>query len=110
MMQITEKQFNQQVCDLARLMGWRVFKTWPPRSASNYATLVAGFPDLVMVRPPDLIFAELKAEKGRLTAIQQEWLGDLMQIPLAQVFVWRPSDWEAIVIILEVKDEPVGTE
>jgi len=83
---ITEKQFEGQVKDLAKIYGWMYYHTW--RSIHS----PAGFPDCLMVRPPRLIFAELKSEKGVVSPKQQEWLDILKQIPSAEVFLWRADD------------------
>lgn len=92
---ITEKQFQQQVIDLARLCGFRVYHTWLSiRSA-------AGFPDLVLARPPRLIFAELKSDRGALTPAQHDWLTALRCCAGVEVYVWRPADWEQIVAVLQ---------
>jgi len=96
---IKESEFEGQVRQLARLYGWLCYHTW--RSIHS----PAGFPDLVLVRadarPGDarLIFAELKTARGKLTAAQQQWLEALRQTP-AEVYVWRPDDWDAIVACL----------
>jgi type IV secretory pathway protease TraF len=91
---LTEKQFAQMVVDLARILGWTCYRTWlSVRSPS-------GFPDLVLVRPPRLIFTELKSERGRLTEAQEVWLKLLRQVPGIEVHVWRPSDWESILAVL----------
>jgi len=92
---ITEKQFSQQVVDLGHLYGWLIYRTW--RSIHS----PAGFPDLVMVRPPRLIFAELKSEKGKLTSVQEEWLARLGMLSACEVFLWRPDDFEDIVEVLK---------
>ncbi len=68
---ITEKAFESQVKSLAKIFGWRYYHTW--RSFHS----PAGFPDVVMVRPPRLVFAELKSEKGKTTPEQEGWLEDL---------------------------------
>jgi hypothetical protein len=92
---VTEKQFQAQVLDLARLLGWRVYHPWlSVRSA-------AGFPDLVLCRPPRLILAELKTARGRLSPAQEEWLAALRACPGVEVHVWRPMDWDAIIRVLE---------
>jgi hypothetical protein len=90
---ITEKQFTQQVIELAQLFGWRVYHTWlSVKSAS-------GFPDLCLVRGNRLIFAELKSDRGVLTSAQKEWLEALKQTS-AEVYLWRPSDFDMIVELL----------
>jgi hypothetical protein len=43
---ITEKQFTGQVVQLARMLGWRVYHPWLSVHSA------AGFPDLVLCRPP----------------------------------------------------------
>jgi hypothetical protein len=90
---ITEKQFEAQVRQLAHLYGWLCYHTW--RSIHS----PAGFPDLVLVRGSRLVFAELKTARGKLTAAQQQWLEALRQTA-AEVYVWRPDDWDAIVACL----------
>jgi hypothetical protein len=45
----------------------------------------------VFVRPPEIFYAELKTEKGRLTAHQRAWLKVLEECG-QEVHVWRPSD------------------
>lgn len=96
---ISEKDFRQQVIDLAKLLGWRVYFTW------NSLHSPAGFPDLVLVHEErgQLIFAELKSEKGKTTPAQLEWLTALKRV-CKQVYLWRPSDFEQIQRILEGKE------
>ena len=57
---MSEKEFQAQVVQAARMLRWMVsHMTLPQRSEP-------GVPDLLLVRPPRVIFAELKSEKGRL--------------------------------------------
>jgi hypothetical protein len=91
---LSEKAFSQTVTDLARLLGWACYRTWLSVRSP------AGFPDLVLVRPPRLIFAELKSEKGRLTEAQRAWIELLAQVPAVETYVWRPSDWPTILAVL----------
>ena len=74
----TEAQFQEAVVELAHLYGWRVAHFRAARTAhGGWRTPVAadgaGFVDLILVRDR-VLFVELKAEKGRLTVPQQEWL------------------------------------
>ncbi len=94
----SESAFQQAVLDLAALTGWRAYHTHNSRHSA------AGFPDLVLVRPPRLIFAELKTEKGRASVHQAVWLDDLGAVaedcePI-EVHLWRPSNWPDITTIL----------
>ena len=84
-MSLTERDFSQQVIELARLRGWKVYHTW----SSIHSP--AGFPDLVLTRKGRLIFAELKSDKGKLTPAQEEWLASLRETA-ARVYEWRPTD------------------
>ena len=44
------------------------------------------------MRPPEVLFVELKTEKGKLSA-SQRWLEELSQrLALAGYYLWRPSD------------------
>ena len=92
---VTEKDFQQQVVTLARVCGWRVYYTTDSRRSPF------GFPDLCMVRPPRLLYAELKTMRGRLTPQQIEWLDDLRRVTGVEVRQWKPSDWDEIVAVLE---------
>ncbi len=100
-LEITEKQFEAQIKDLAKTFGWLYYHTW--RSIHS----PAGFPDSVLVRPPRLIFAELKSEKGKLSPSQGEWIDVLSACRfseenpiLIEVYLWRPSDFDEIVEVL----------
>lgn len=112
---LTEKQFSQQVVDLARLLGWRCYFSWTSLHSP------AGFPDLVLVRrrpAPRLILAELKTDTGKTTPEQDAWLEDLeavaaaTEVPLdmggrrvaLETHVWRPRDFDAIARILARED------
>lgn len=89
----SEASFQRQVVALATLYGWRWYHVPDSRRC------VAGFPDLVLVRRPHVIFAELKRENGRVTEDQQDWLDELRACGQS-VFVWRPSDFDTIVEVL----------
>ena len=99
---ISEEQFQQQVIDLATLRGWRHYHTHDSRRSAE------GFPDLVLARPSTLqggfdgriIFAEMKAQKGRPNVEQRAWLTLLADTGKVEVYVWRPSDWQRIVEVL----------
>ena len=94
MIETTEKAFESQVKDLAKLFGFKYYHTW--RSFHS----PAGFPDCVLIKPPRIIYAELKSEKGQPTSEQYEWLTLLAECPQNEVFLWRPSDFEEIAEIL----------
>lgn len=99
---ITEKQLREQIRDLTKIYGWRMaftqFSMMSPK----------GFPDLCLVRPPRLIFAELKSEKGKTSPDQDLWLADLRAASpdghdgtqFFEVYLWRPHDIVKIAEIL----------
>jgi len=58
-------------------------------------TIAAGWPDLTLARPPELLFAELKAPRGRLSPAQERWI-ELLRACGQEVHVWRPADFDAI--------------
>jgi len=110
----SEREFLRRVVEAAQELGWRVHHTRPAHHrGGRWLTPVygdAGLPDLILLRPPRCIVAELKSEKGRVSAEQQSWLDGFSQVLGIEVYVWRPSDWQAIVGILEQQDEKAGTQ
>ncbi len=85
---MTERELEACVVRLAGLFWWRVYHTRDSRGSAK------GFPDLTMVRPPRLVFAELKSERGRLTIEQAEWLRAIEDtFGKPETYVWRPADW-----------------
>jgi hypothetical protein len=97
---LSEKQWQQRVVDFARLKRWKVYHTLDSRGSA------AGFPDLVLVRAPRLIFAELKTDRAKsvATPAQVAWLTELAECmpgnPHLEVCVWRPADWSDVRRIL----------
>jgi len=89
-----EKEFHENVAHLMRLNGWSVYSVPDSRRVS-----LAGYPDITAWRGTRLIFAELKREKGRTSPAQDEVLAELRNIPCAEVYVWKPSDWDEIELI-----------
>jgi hypothetical protein len=96
-----EQSFQSAVAEVARLAGWRVAHFRPARTARGWKTPVtadgAGWPDLVLVRPPRIAFAELKSASGEATDRQLEWLDVLRLLPQVEVYLWRPDDWNSLV-------------
>ena len=82
---ITEKRWMADVIEAATMFRWAWYHTLDSRGSTP------GFPDLILVRPPRLLAVELKAERGKLTPAQAEWL-DLLAVCGVETHVWRPSD------------------
>lgn len=99
---MSEADWQSQVVDLARLNGWIVAHFRPARTEQGWRTPVgadgAGFPDLVLVRER-VVFAELKSQHGRLSPTQRAWQDTLQQAG-AEHWVWRPSDFEQVRLVL----------
>ena len=104
----TEAQFMSSVLQYARLRRWRIFHdvaTNTPRRCTGCGTFrrtprnPAGLPDLILVRRPRVVWAELKAEDGKVSEDQQAWLDDLGACG-QEVFLWKPSDWDSILGVL----------
>lgn len=95
---MAEKVWQAKVVAEARRQGWRWYHTH--RSDRS----PAGFPDLCLVRPPRLLFAELKTERGKPTPEQSAWLADLAAAG-QECHLWRPSDWPTVVTTLAQPQE-----
>lgn len=102
---ISEKEHQAEVCRHAETYGW----SWRHFHDSRREVVrkggkrlvigdkdAAGWPDLVIVRPPEILFVECKKETGVVSPDQEEWLGYLRDCGL-EVFVSRPSGLEEIV-------------
>ena len=86
---LTEKQFQTQIVQLAKMHGWWVYHTFDARKSEP------GFPDLVLIRAPEILFWELKTETGRMSKPQDEVLQMLVDCGMTAE-VKRPRDWDSI--------------
>jgi len=105
--QLTEAQFQHQVIDLAKILGWATVED----AVGELAGLIyhpqlsrwseRGWPDLALARRRDgrFLLAELKSEKGQLTPRQHQVISLLLACGL-DVRVWRPSDLKEIAEVL----------
>lgn len=94
----TERAFQQQVIQLAQLKGWKVCHFRPARviikGVETWRTPLEGdrgCPDMILARGGVVLLWELKAEAGKVTAEEQEWLD------ASGGKVMRPSNWAEIV-------------
>ena len=127
---ISETAFASQVESLLNLYRWHWCHFRPALTGAGWRTAMTGkkgIPDYIAVRPPRLIFAELKDEVKPTTPEQQEWLDLLsgsqrvvLTTPLTvqgkvakvsidkplnylmtpEVYLWRPSQFDEVVEIL----------
>ena len=100
-----ERDFQDQIIQLAELCGWWVYHNARARGNLRSHTSV-GFPDLVLVRNQptgtdhDLMFWEIKTDKGRSTGRQIAWMQAINGAG-GVAYEVRPSDWEWIEMILK---------
>lgn len=89
-----EKEWQAQVLELAARCGWDFrYHTYDSRRSAS------GFPDLVLVKPPRIIFAELKVGRRKVTAEQAAWLEALAACNM-EYYVWYPDDLESVRDVL----------
>jgi len=127
---ISETAFLSQVADLLNLFRWRWCHIRGAWSNKGYRTPIQGsdpdgfkgkgLPDIIAVRPPRLIFAELKDQYSKASPEQEAWLGNLREcvkmitlepivisrqgrarrvsniVPSLEVYLWRPSQFDDI--------------
>lgn len=103
-----EATFQRVVVEVARLHGWAVAHFPPSLSARGrhmtaYAYDAKGWPDLTLVHPErGVMFREIKTNKGRIAEHQAEWLRRLHAAG-NDAGIWRPSDWQRILLELGAK-------
>ncbi len=79
----SEAEFQRRVVGLAEQHGWAVYHTRFSKGSQ------AGFPDLVLCRPPRLVFCELKVwPRTTPRSAQVEWLARLGAVPCVEAYLW----------------------
>lgn len=91
---MTERDLLKSVMETARDCGWLVHH----ETFSVYSP--AGLPDLIMVKPPRIIYMELKSDVGKVSDKQRLWLSTLNRCPGVEVYIGRPANLEAIYRVL----------
>ncbi len=104
---ITETELSDSIINAARDLGWLAYHSHRSERSEP------GYPDLTLVRPPRVIFAELKVGKGRLTRPrlnkgktrllpgQTTWKAALELCPGVEYYLWMPEDLDAIYEVLK---------
>lgn len=100
---ITEAEWQQQVVELAHILGWRHMHC--RRSIGKGRQWVTAtnvpWPDLTLWHPKHgLIFAELKSQQGGESQGQTE-INRSLRDAGQRVYVWRPSDLPVVKLALE---------
>jgi hypothetical protein len=102
---ITERDFTDQVIQLASRLGWLCLHIRPGRTVAGWRTCVQGqgkgFPDVLAVHKVSgrIFVAELKSNHGRLSPEQEIWL-QLFRAAGIPAYVWTPKNWGAIEDVL----------
>lgn len=65
-----------------------------PRKGRRWAA--AGFPDMVLCKPPKIMFWEIKSKVGSVRQPQKEWIAALQGCGI-EARVVRPKDWNYVV-------------
>lgn len=85
---MTERQLQQCIIDLCRVFHLLCYHTRDSRGSAK------GFPDLVIVGPLGIIYAELKAATGKQTIDQRCWEAGIREAGGA-FCLWRPGHWHS---------------
>lgn len=102
---ISEAAFQSTVIELAQLAGWTVMHVRASKGKRDEwvtSTSVPGWVDLVLWRPGQILFRELKSEKGKTTPEQDAVLASLTAAG-CDAGVWRPSDWDDVERLLTAR-------
>lgn len=95
---VSEKDWQAYVVNLAHQCGWLVQHSRVSQVGGRHMTAITGnigFPDLVLAHEQHgVVFAELKAEIGQMSAAQTAWRMRLMRH--AEWYLWRPSDIKGV--------------
>jgi hypothetical protein len=91
---VTEAEFQRAVVERATAYGWWCWHDNDSRRNDS------GLPDLILVRPPRIVFAELKTENGRVSVVQRAVIAMLKGCPGVEAHLWRPSDEKELDAVL----------
>lgn len=107
-----ETAFRKKLKALFDAFGWRTSHTYRARSPKGAWLTPAdvGFPDLVCLRPPSLVFLECKSVGARKQdADQLIWIGGLQGCPGVGAWTVNPADWPELVKLARDGLEPLPT-
>jgi hypothetical protein len=103
----TEADFQRKVIAEAKNNGWMVMHAERSmvrntNGSIRWVTNVpAGFPDLLLVKPPLVLFLELKKDrKSKPTDAQLSWVATLQACDQVEAYIVRPADAATIYDIL----------
>ncbi len=90
-----EKEWQKRVEGVLKAHNWLCYHTLRSKGSTP------GYPDICAVKGKRLLFCELKTEKGRLSAAQNEWMDALARVPCAECYILRPSDFDKLLEIVK---------
>lgn len=100
-----ERDFRLQLVQLLRARSWRVSFSQPSRpgrrAGRQFMTMgTPGFPDLTCLRPPELVYLELKFYGKAPEPEQRVWLNGLAEVG-GNVRAWcvDPGAWPLLVTL-----------
>ena len=91
---VSEKQFQQEFCRLARRAGWYILETRKPFGWE-------GFPDLTMLKDREFFHVELKTVDGIVSPAQKQCHSRLRQAD-QKVHIWNPTDLKEIMEVIQL--------
>ena len=94
-----ERDFQREVIEVARSFGWTDFHVL----RSDLSKMRPGFPDLFLIRPPNIVWAELKAKNGKLSDAQKD-MCEMLKESGQNIYVWHAEnekDWDEIIEVLK---------
>ncbi len=102
---VSESIFQTDVIKIARDLGYEVYHHTTAGTRcrkcgeySNRGRIVTskGFPDLVLIRPDRLIYAELKSRTGKQAPEQKHWQA-LLEANGAEYHLWKPENLDELI-------------
>jgi hypothetical protein len=100
---MTEKELQRLVMEICEEMDLTVFHSFDSRRDTG-----VGYPDLTILGPGGIIFAELKSDSGHLTTAQTLWRNKFLYAGL-DWYLWRPLELhrgEIRAILMSLAQEP----
>ena len=93
---LSEKQYQQQIIDFARLNSWLVYHTFDSRHSEG------GFPDIIAIRGATLLALEIKGAKAKEPPPDQvAWIGAFQQVRFVHADFVYPRHWEQVAETLQ---------
>lgn len=107
--QLSEKQWQKQVEEALDVYGWWWFHV--PSNvlvcmrchAKNYRGIKRGFPDILAIKPPHILWIELKRERGWLDPDQKR-VHEMLRACGQTVLHVRPRDREQLLELIAHPD------